>query len=228
MISVEVRGLAEVQATIRALPAASQASGEKFARKAGVVVERFWKLHLSGPASGTRLGVRTGVLRSSIHHEEVSPGVVVVGTNQKYARIHELGGKTAPHVIRPRTAKALAFFSGVFGEGTRAPRGAMTGTLVRGRLASGQIMRGEMVFARVVNHPGSKIPPRPARGPAIAAATPTIDALARGAADEAVMLASKAAGALTADRKETLATLREYGYTGRATGPVRIFKRRGE
>lgn len=188
VVTVEVRGLAEAQATIRALPAASKAAGEKFARKAGVVVERFWKLHLSGPASGTRLGVRTGTLRSSIHHEEVSPGVVVVGTDKPYARIHEFGGQTRPHVIRPRTAKMLAW---------RGPEG--------------------MVFARVVNHPGSKIPARPHRGPAVEAARPALDALARGAADEAVQAASRAAAQVSQAQKDELARIVAAGGTGRRT-----------
>lgn len=32
-----------------------------------------------------------------------------VGTNVAYAAIHQFGGKTRPHVIRPRNKKALAF-----------------------------------------------------------------------------------------------------------------------
>lgn len=33
----------------------------------------------------------------------------LVGTNVKYAAIHQFGGKTRPHEIRPRNGKALAF-----------------------------------------------------------------------------------------------------------------------
>ncbi len=33
----------------------------------------------------------------------------VVGTNKKYAAIHQFGGQTKPHIIRPRNKKALAF-----------------------------------------------------------------------------------------------------------------------
>ena len=55
-----------------------------------------------------------------------------------YSAIHEFGGTTAAHVIKPRNAKALRFFVG-----------------------------GEAVFARSVNHPGSKIPARPYVQPAI-------------------------------------------------------------
>lgn len=37
-----------------------------------------------------------------------------VGTNVVYAAIHQFGGRTRPHVIRPRNKKALAFGGGVF------------------------------------------------------------------------------------------------------------------
>lgn len=57
-----------------------------------------------------------------------------------YARIHELGGTTKPHEIRPRNKLALKFSGG----------------------------NGD-VFAKVVRHPGSKIPARPYMGPALAA-----------------------------------------------------------
>lgn len=53
---------------------------------------------------------RSGILRRSF----TLPGAVVVGnnrvsvgTNVKYAAIHQFGGKTAPHTIVPRKAKAL-------------------------------------------------------------------------------------------------------------------------
>ena len=49
----------------------------------------------------------------------------------KYAAIHEYGGQTAPHIIEPKKANVLAF------------AGA-----------------GGMVFAKRVNHPGSKMPQR--------------------------------------------------------------------
>lgn len=55
------------------------------------------------------------------------------GSDRRYAAIHQLGGTTAPHVIRPRGGrKALAFTIG-----------------------------GRKVFAKSVDHPGSRIPARP-------------------------------------------------------------------
>lgn len=49
-----------------------------------------------------------------------------------YARIIHDGGKTPPHIIRPRRAKALRFVVG-----------------------------GQVVYAKVVHHPGSTFKPRP-------------------------------------------------------------------
>lgn len=37
-----------------------------------------------------------------------------VGSNKIYAAIHQFGGKTRPHTIRPKNKKALAFGGGVF------------------------------------------------------------------------------------------------------------------
>lgn len=50
----------------------------------------------------------TGRLAASIttQYDNLS---AVVGTNVKYAAIHQFGGTTPPHVIRPKNKKALAF-----------------------------------------------------------------------------------------------------------------------
>ena len=56
-----------------------------------------------------------------------------VGTDAPYAAIHQFGGQTGPSVIRPRRRKALASTSAKFGK----------------------------VIVRSVQHPGSRIPPRP-------------------------------------------------------------------
>ncbi len=77
----------------------------------------------------------TGRLRASITRI-VGDDVLRVGTNVVYAAIHQLGGKTPPHTIRAKKAKALAF------------PGA----------------DGETIFRRSVNHPGSKVPARPFLG----------------------------------------------------------------
>lgn len=64
-----------------------------------------------------------------------------------YAAIHEFGGRTRPHIIRPRLANALRFPNMSFVGGGGSP----------------------WIFARVVNHPGSNIPARPYMRPALAA-----------------------------------------------------------
>jgi phage gpG-like protein len=61
-----------------------------------------------------------------------------LGSNLVYAAIHELGGRTRPHEIRPRRGRALRWLG-----------------------------RDGMVFARRVRHPGSVIPARPYLRPAI-------------------------------------------------------------
>jgi phage gpG-like protein len=53
------------------------------------------------------------------------------GADLKYAAIQEYGGVTGPHEILPSRAKALAFLDG-----------------------------GRRVFAKVVHHPGSRLPER--------------------------------------------------------------------
>lgn len=76
--------------------------------------------------------VRTGRLRQSIHIE-VKSDRVVIGPDTEYAAFVEFG--TAPHEIRPKKGKVLAW---------RGP--------------------GGMVYATKVNHPGTKAQPyvRPA------------------------------------------------------------------
>jgi phage virion morphogenesis protein len=55
---------------------------------------------------------KTGRLKSSIDSDSDNDSAVV-GTNVIYANIHNQGGTTRPHVIRPRNKKALAFGGGV-------------------------------------------------------------------------------------------------------------------
>jgi phage gpG-like protein len=85
--------------------------------------------------TGRFLRVRSGRLRSSIQTRiirEANAVIGQIGTNVVYARIHEFGGTTRPHTILPRRATVLRFQRG-----------------------------GKTIFARRVNHPGSKFPERP-------------------------------------------------------------------
>lgn len=74
--------------------------------------------HLSGPKMARGVGSKTnatlqpdtGGLRSSVHTRVYRSGGRIrgtVGTNKKYAKIHEYGG-----TIRPKTAKYLKFKAG--------------------------------------------------------------------------------------------------------------------
>jgi phage gpG-like protein len=50
-----------------------------------------------------------GTLRRSISFNAFPDGSVIVGSNMVYSRIHQEGGKTGAHIIKPRHKKALAF-----------------------------------------------------------------------------------------------------------------------
>lgn len=92
--------------------------------------------------SGPVLKTQTGALSSRTHGRlEESPGEfrMVLANPQVYSRILELGGRTRPHIIRPKTEGGVLAFE-------------------RG---------GETVFARFVNHPGSVIRPHPTLRPAL-------------------------------------------------------------
>lgn len=100
--------------------------------------------------SGQVLNVVTGALRRSIHDVVKEDTHSVTGEvrssgDVKYAGIHEFGGRTKAHIIEPRKKDALAFMLG-----------------------------GKMVFAKRVNHPGSKMPERSYMRSALSEMAPTI------------------------------------------------------
>lgn len=71
--------------------------------------------------SGAVLRVKTGRLRQSMQTFVAGDGSRGgVGTNVEYARIHEFGGTTPPHEIRPRRMAAL-FFGGRFASRAQHP-----------------------------------------------------------------------------------------------------------
>lgn len=87
------------------------------------------------PPSMHRLGVKTNRLRGSLR---AVPAIIAgqsvisaIGSNVKYAGIHEFGGVTGPHEIRARKGGALRFVAG-----------------------------GRTIFRKSVKHPGSRIPAR--------------------------------------------------------------------
>lgn len=78
--------------------------------------------------------VGTGALQRQIHYQVDSNemGVTIMTGRQKYAAIHHFGGKTRPHIIRAKHARAIPLNIG-----------------------------GQLIFRKAVHHPGSKIPARP-------------------------------------------------------------------
>jgi hypothetical protein len=75
-----------------------------------------------------QVGVDTGALKASINYRVVSSGgglVAFVGSDNRVAYMHHQG--TRPHIITPRRAKTLRFYS-----------------------------HGRIVYAQVVRHPGTK------------------------------------------------------------------------
>lgn len=102
------------------------------------------KLQIESVANAKRLVPRkTGNLGRSIHPGSVTDRDAFVWASAAYAAYVETG--TRPHVIVPRTAQALRF-----------PSQGSSVTL-SGRLRSGG--GGSYVFARRVNHPGTKARP---------------------------------------------------------------------
>lgn len=75
--------------------------------------------------------VDTGVLMNSIGHRAAG-GRIEVFSRDRRAAIHNYGGRTSPTTIYPKRAEALAFRN----------------------------QRGQLVFAKKVDHPGSRIPAR--------------------------------------------------------------------
>jgi phage gpG-like protein len=140
MIRVEMRGDAEIIARLNAFPTSLRA----------ILRRRVWALTLKlqarvqGKLSGKVLNVVTGALRRSIQSDVKETSGAVRGRvfstgDVKYAAIHEFGGRTKAHIILPKKALALRFAMG----------GAPTGPL-----------GPHMVFAKAVNHPGSRMPER--------------------------------------------------------------------
>lgn len=87
---------------------------------------------VSGPVLKVRSGRLLASLRAQMRETSAAITMEVFTQGVPYAAIHEYGGKTSPHLIVPKTARALHFFN------------------------SG----GVEVFARVVHHPGSVLPER--------------------------------------------------------------------
>lgn len=158
MITVEVEG---VEAAVKRFGKMPEGIRKALLAKVSALTLQL-EARVKRKLSGVVLKVRTGRLRRSIFSKTYMDQSMVVGMvassgDVRYARIHEYGGKTAPHVIRAKNGKALAFQMG-----------------------------GKQRFAAYVNHPGSVIPARPYMRPSLAEMKPQInagleEAVARGA-----------------------------------------------
>ena len=129
MFTATLDGANELIARFEAMPATVMALVAAKTRALAIQLQALVVQKLSGEV----LQVRTGALRRSIQEEVDQTETSVIATifsagDVKYAAIQNYGGVTPPHDIYPSKAEALAFMMG-----------------------------GQMVFAKVVHHPGSHI-----------------------------------------------------------------------
>ncbi len=111
-VSVRVTGLEQALRRFSGLGPALHAALRQTVERETIALQR---LVVEGKLSGQVLNVRTGTLRRSITYriEEDAVGIRgTVGTNLRYAAIHEFGGTIHVPEIRPRVKKALHFYVG--------------------------------------------------------------------------------------------------------------------
>jgi len=141
MFTVDLTGADPLSAKLSTIPAVVRAA---LAAKAADLAKRLQAHVVQDKLSGQVLQSKTGALKASIrtaietNRDAIHVRVFSSG-DVKYAAIQEYGGQTPPHEIVPDKVKALAFMVG-----------------------------GKQVFAKVVHHPGSKIPARSYMGSALA------------------------------------------------------------
>jgi phage gpG-like protein len=121
---IEVTVDGEYQKIIDALQKASMPALQRIAHSGGqalwnVTAEAF--RNESDPATGAKwaprkdagnskpLLVGRGTLRRTITFNAFPDGSVIIGSNLVYSRIHQEGGTTKAHDIKPRNKKALRF-----------------------------------------------------------------------------------------------------------------------
>jgi phage virion morphogenesis protein len=121
-LEVELDG--EYQKIIEALQKASAPALQQIAHAGGLALKKVTAEAFNNeadPATGAKwkerkdksitrkLLARRGTLRKSITFNAFPDGSAIIGSNMVYTRIHQEGGKTTAHDIRPRNAKALRF-----------------------------------------------------------------------------------------------------------------------
>jgi phage gpG-like protein len=83
-------------------------SREAFQKQADPATGEKWKERRDGSIT-RKLLVQRGTLKSSISMNAFPDGSAIIGSNLVYSRIHQEGGRTKAHDIKPRNAKALRF-----------------------------------------------------------------------------------------------------------------------
>ncbi len=141
--TIELNGIAELIVRFHALPGMVFAAVASKVEAYTLLLEERIK---AGVTSGDPLRVKTGRLLASIGHEFTSTGTTAIGVvysrDVPYNRIQEFGGRTGPHPIVAKNARALAFM---------AP--AML------PLKGGALTQA-MAFRQSVMHPGAQMPER--------------------------------------------------------------------
>lgn len=135
MITVELLGAPKVIAKLKAMPSTVRASLYRKTLALAIMLQTYIRTE---KLSGQVLNRVSGALSRSIQQLVTQDDKSVIGRvysagDVKYAGIHEYGGETKPHDIYPRKGTALKFM--------------------------GPGAKGE-IFAKVVHHPGSKMPER--------------------------------------------------------------------
>jgi phage gpG-like protein len=97
-------------------------SMEAFKNEADPVTGTKWPKLKSPRADGSTRPVLQmgGQLKRSLTWNGFPDGSVIFGSNMEYARIHQQGGKTKAHEIRPYNARAL-YFNGRFAKKVNHP-----------------------------------------------------------------------------------------------------------
>ena len=132
MITIDVDSR-NIDAKLGQLPAAERSALRRaISVLTGLLRERVKGKIVGGPLHGHPGGPLQSSIQGEFRESPTSMEGRVFSRGVIYAAIHEYGGVTRPHVIRPRNARALAFIGGA----------------------------GSLVFAAKVNHPGSRIPER--------------------------------------------------------------------
>lgn len=162
-LEIEIQGEQKLIRSAEALSRAREELKERISKEAqdfaNAALTTIKEKYLTGGTGHLKVG--TGRLRSSMRYlvaEAEGNVVVTFGSDVPYAAIHEFGGDTRPHEIRPKRKKALRFLTPGWGGAVRRTKS--------GKLARSQT-DGAITFAQVVHHPGSHIPARPFLTPGV-------------------------------------------------------------